>query len=57
MALVWYGVAKIFEHFDTAIFQLLKGWSSGHTLKHLAAAMATYEILRYVKLRKRDHRS
>ena len=42
---VWYALAKIFEHFDGEIFALLGGTVSGHTLKHLFAAMATYMVL------------
>jgi hypothetical protein len=50
-ALGWYVVAKILEHpLDGPIFAL-GGWVSGHTLKHLAAALATYWVLRWVKER------
>jgi hypothetical protein len=43
---VWYGLSKVLEHFDTEVFDLLGHTISGHTLKHLAAAVATYVVLR-----------
>ena len=46
--LLWYLLAKIFEHFDAAIYIL---GISGHTLKHLASAMAVYMMIRYLKAR------
>ena len=46
-----YGVAKIFEAGDRAIFSL-GGIVSGHTLKHVAAALSAYWILRMLRLRK-----
>ncbi len=36
-----YGVAKVFEHFDTQIHQVI-GIISGHTLKHVIAAAGIY---------------
>jgi ceramidase len=42
---VWYIVAKVFEHFDRGIFQKL-GFVSGHTLKHIAAAVSTGYLVR-----------
>ncbi len=42
----WYGLAKVFEHFDGEIFDLLGRTVSGHTLKHLAAAVAPFVVLR-----------
>lgn len=42
---VWYALAKVCEHFDGDIFALLGGTVSGHTLKHLFAAVATYMVL------------
>ena len=41
----WYVLAKLLEHFDKAIDAVLRVMS-GHPLKHLAAAAATYAILR-----------
>ena len=37
---VWYVVAKVLEALDARIFDL-GGIVSGHTLKHLAAAVST----------------
>ena len=47
--ILWYGAAKILEHFDAEIFGLLGGTISGHTLKHLASAVAAYVIWRMVE--------
>ena len=41
----FYALAKVAEIFDVAIFSAIS--LSGHTLKHLAAALATYWILRW----------
>lgn len=40
MIIGWYALAKILEHFDTEILQLTL-IISGHTLKHIAASIAT----------------
>ncbi len=48
---VLYVVAKLFEHFDVAVYaagQIL----SGHTLKHLIAAGACYTVLRALETRR-----
>jgi hypothetical protein len=37
---IWYTISKIFEHLDAPIYHFLR--ISGHTLKHLTAAMATW---------------
>lgn len=45
-----YALAKVFEHYDRLIF----GWGgivSGHSLKHLTAAVSTWWILRMLQLR------
>ena len=47
IALGWYTVAKLLEVLDAWVFSL-GGIVSGHTLKHLAAAMGTYWILRTI---------
>jgi hypothetical protein len=44
--ILWYGLAKVFEHFDGEIFELLGHTVSGHTLKHLAAAVVPIVIVR-----------
>jgi hypothetical protein len=40
----WYGLAKIVETFDVAIWQATGEFISGHTLKHFAAAMGGIAI-------------
>jgi hypothetical protein len=45
MAIGAYAAAKLLEHFDAAIFAA-GGLLSGHTLKHLAAALAAWWIVR-----------
>jgi hypothetical protein len=46
-----YALAKLFESLDEQIFAL-GGIVSGHTLKHLAAALACYFVLRMLTRRK-----
>jgi hypothetical protein len=46
-----YALAKVFEAADRPIYSSLGGIVSGHTLKHIAAAISTYWILRMLKLR------
>jgi len=50
---VWgfYGAAKLLELFDAELLTL-GGVVSGHTLKHLAAALAAYWILRMLRKRR-----
>ena len=45
-------LAKIFEYYDAAIFAM-GGLLSGHTLKHLVAALAPLALL--AALRRRNH--
>ncbi len=45
LVVAWYGLSKVFEFFDTGIFELSGNIVSGHTLKHLVAAVATYMVL------------
>ena len=47
LALAWYGIAKITELADDAIFTALHGIVSGHTLKHLAAAIGAWYVHQY----------
>ena len=42
---IWYIIAKICEHFDKEIYSAI-GFISGHSLKHIAAAIATWCIVR-----------
>jgi hypothetical protein len=48
----WYLLAKLLEFLDRPIFNLT-GLVSGHTLKHLAAAMAAWWLLQMLKKRTR----
>jgi hypothetical protein len=50
VSLAIYAVAKLFEAADRPIFSLGQ-IVSGHTLKHLAAALSAYWILRMLRLR------
>jgi len=45
IALAFYALAKLFEHYDHGIFELTGGAVSGHTIKHLFAAGAPAAIL------------
>ena len=47
-----YALAKIAEAFDGAIFGLTRHLFSGHTLKHLIAALSCYTALVFLKRRK-----
>jgi len=47
----FYALAKLLEFFDRAIYSV-GSIVSGHTLKHLAAAVACYAVLRYFELRR-----
>jgi len=48
----FYALAKILETADRQVFRLTSRTVSGHTLKHLAAAMAGYWVLRMLMKRK-----
>ncbi len=48
----WYIGAKLLEHFDGQVFALTGHAFSGHSLKHLFAAMACYELVRYIENRR-----
>ena len=48
----WYGLSKLLEHFDGEVFDLLGHTISGHTLKHLAATMATLVVLQMLLARR-----
>ena len=51
IAVGWYALAKVLEFSDHWVYSLGQV-VSGHTLKHLAAAMACFVILRYFQLRR-----
>jgi len=46
--LVWYVIAKLFEHFDSQIHEITH-FVSGHPLKHIAASVATFYMLAFVE--------
>jgi xanthine/uracil permease len=48
----WYALSKLLEHFDSEVFDLLGHTVSGHTLKHLAATMATVVVLQMLLARR-----
>ncbi len=52
-ALGLYLVAKIFELYDRELYRLTMDTVSGHTLKHLVAAISTYLIYRMLRRRSR----
>jgi hypothetical protein len=45
-------VAKVTEHFDKRIFQLTGNRISGHTIKHLAAALTPVSLAMMLAARK-----
>jgi hypothetical protein len=49
----WYGLSKLLEHFDARIFEMLGYSISGQTLKHLAAAISAFVVLRMLMSRHR----
>ena len=51
LALLLYALAKACESYDAAIYSALR-FVSGHTLKHLVAAMASFVLLRMLFTRK-----
>lgn len=48
----WYLLAKLLEFFDRTVFDFT-GWISGHTLKHMAVAMAAWWLLKMLNKRGR----
>ena len=46
----WYGLSKVAEHFDKQIYSVFP--LSGHTLKHLLAALGAWYIVRWLQSRK-----
>ncbi len=46
-----YVLAKFFEHYDSQIFDTL-GFMSGHSLKHIAAAIALVSIFQGIRVQK-----
>lgn len=50
---VVYGAAKAFEHFDVQVWEATGRAVSGHSIKHVVAAIATYLVLDMLKKRGR----
>jgi hypothetical protein len=50
--LLAYVFAKLFEHFDTPIYEIFGGFISGHSIKHVAAAIGIYML--YLNYKKRN---
>jgi hypothetical protein len=48
--LLLYIIAKLFEHFDGEVYNVL-GFISGHSLKHLTAALGMYVLLVFYQMR------
>lgn len=53
LVVVVYGGAKLLEHYDSQVFDATSRVVSGHTLKHVVAAIATYLVLDNLKKRGR----
>jgi len=49
-----YVLALVFDLSDRLVFAASNGWISGHTLKHIIAALAALWIARYLHARRRD---
>ena len=49
--MLFYAIAKVFELLDVPVYQFTKGFVSGHTIKHLFAALATYWVLYMISRR------
>lgn len=49
---LFYGLAIIFEHYDRQIYTMTGGSISGHTLKHLSAALAGFWMILMIRNRK-----
>jgi len=52
--LVFYALAKLCEHFDKLIYTVLKENISGHSIKHLFAAVAAYYIYKWMHSLQKD---
>jgi hypothetical protein len=47
LTMFWYGMAKALEMFDTEIYNALNLSVSGHSLKHIAAAIASIFVIKW----------
>ncbi len=54
--LILYAIAKVFEATDKEIFSWTQEIISGHTLKHLFSAAATWSLIRYISFRRLVHK-
>ena len=50
--IAWYALSKVLEYYDGEVFDLLGHTVSGHTLKHVAATVATFVVLRMLLSRR-----
>lgn len=50
MVVIWYVIAKLFEQFDNPVFSMLHV-VSGHTLKHVAAGVSTWYLVRLFQVK------
>jgi hypothetical protein len=57
VALACYGLSKIAEYKDHEIWRLTEGVISGHTIKHLLAALGCYVLVRMLQVRGPSFRS
>jgi hypothetical protein len=53
----WYGLSKVLEHFDAEVFQILGYTVSGHSLKHLTAAVSAFVVVWVLLVHPRSPRS
>ena len=51
--IAWYGLAKVFEWLDIWIYAFTHHLVSGHTLKHLAAAVGIFGLVKYIQVRRK----
>ena len=51
-ALILYFAARGFEIFDFQTFTVTRAWASGHSLKHVTAALASYCVWCYLSTRR-----
>lgn len=51
-AAAWYALAKVFETFDLQVYRALGSTVSGHSIKHVLAAMSVFAIVWQLRLRR-----
>lgn len=52
LTLASYAIAKLFEQFDAAIWEMTRHIVSGHTLKHLISGLGIYILVLYLRERR-----